>query len=109
MTKYKLTAMFLAAATIASISAIAAAKKPAGALPKTAYLFSYFINNGEDGLHLAWSTDGLNWNALNGGKSYILSTGHRQLTDVSKRLKMAATATIAPTIPPPKISRHIRP
>jgi beta-xylosidase len=28
------------------------------------YLFSYFINNGEDGLHLAWSKDGLQWEAL---------------------------------------------
>lgn len=29
-----------------------------------AYLFSYFIRNGEDGLHLAWSEDGLNWEPL---------------------------------------------
>lgn len=47
------------------------AAEPAGTLPATAYLFSYFINNGEDGLHLAWSKDGLNWKALNGDKSYI--------------------------------------
>ena len=34
----------------------------------TAYLFSYFINDSRDGLHLAYSYDGLNWTALNGGK-----------------------------------------
>ena len=37
----------------------------------TAYLFSYFINDSKDGLHLAYSYDGLNWTALNGGKSYL--------------------------------------
>ena len=35
------------------------------------YLFSYFINNGEDGLHLAWSEDGLQWEALNNNRSYL--------------------------------------
>jgi hypothetical protein len=35
------------------------------------YLFSYFINNGEDGLHLAWSTNGYHWEALHGGKSFL--------------------------------------
>lgn len=29
------------------------------------YLFSYFKGNGEDGLHLAYSYDGLTWRALN--------------------------------------------
>ncbi|MDO5571045.1 MAG: glycoside hydrolase family 43 protein [Bacteroidales bacterium] len=38
------------------------------------YLFSYFINNGEDGLHLAYSHDGLNWVALNNGNSYLQPT-----------------------------------
>lgn len=28
----------------------------------TVYLFSYFKNNGEDGLHLAYSNDGYVWN-----------------------------------------------
>ena len=37
----------------------------------TCYLFSYFVRNGEDGLHLAWSRDGYKWEALNGGKSYL--------------------------------------
>ena len=33
----------------------------------TAYLFSYFINDSKDGLHLAYSYDGLIWTALIGG------------------------------------------
>lgn len=39
--------------------------------PQTCYLFSYFIGNGEDGLHLASSHDGYKWEALNNGKSYL--------------------------------------
>ena len=35
------------------------------------YLFSHFINNGEDGLHLAWSEDGLRWWALNSNQSLL--------------------------------------
>ncbi|MDQ3813451.1 MAG: glycoside hydrolase family 43 protein [Armatimonadota bacterium] len=37
----------------------------------TCYLFAYFVGNGEDGLHLAWSRDGYRWEALNGGRSYL--------------------------------------
>lgn len=36
-----------------------------------AYLFSYFMGNGQDGLHLAYSTDGLTWEALNNGESIL--------------------------------------
>lgn len=43
----------------------------AAEVPATAYVFAYFINNGEDGLHLAWSADGLKWQALNDGKSLL--------------------------------------
>jgi len=39
-----------------------------------AYLFTYFTKNGEDGLHLAWSSDGYKWEALNGGQSYLAPT-----------------------------------
>lgn len=39
---------------------------------KTAYLFSYFTGNSKDGLHLAYSYDGLKWTALNGGQSYLV-------------------------------------
>lgn len=35
------------------------------------YLFSYFINDSRDGLHLAYSYDGLQWEALNQGKSLL--------------------------------------
>lgn len=36
-----------------------------------AYLFSYFKVNGEDGLHLAYSTDGLKWTALKNDQSFL--------------------------------------
>ena len=36
------------------------------------FLFSYFKNNGEDGLHLAYSNDGLKWKALNNDKSFLI-------------------------------------
>jgi beta-xylosidase len=35
------------------------------------YLFSYFMGNGEDGLHLAHSSDGLRWEALNDNQSFL--------------------------------------
>lgn len=35
------------------------------------YAFSYFTGNGEDGLHLALSRDGLTWEAVNEGKSLL--------------------------------------
>ena len=34
-------------------------------------LFSYFKGNGEDGLHLAYSQDGLKWRALNNDRPFI--------------------------------------
>ena len=40
-------------------------------IPKTCYLFAYFGHE-KGGLHLAWSTDGLKWNAImEGGKEKI--------------------------------------
>ena len=38
------------------------------------YLFSYFTGNGEDGLHFAYSYDGLQWEALNDGNSFLTPT-----------------------------------
>lgn len=38
---------------------------------KEVFLFSYFTGNGEDGLHLAYSVDGLTWQTMNDGKSYL--------------------------------------
>jgi alpha-L-fucosidase 2 len=35
------------------------------------YLFTYFVGNGEDGLHLAWSEDGYRWETLAGGESFL--------------------------------------
>lgn len=35
------------------------------------YLFSSFRNDGETGLHLAWSEDGLTWHAINDGESVL--------------------------------------
>ena len=35
------------------------------------FMFSYFNNNGKDGLHLAYSHDGLNWTALNNDRSFL--------------------------------------
>jgi GH43 family beta-xylosidase len=40
-------------------------------LPETCYLFSYFLDNGQDGLHLAWSRDGYRWEPLKGGASFL--------------------------------------
>ncbi len=39
-----------------------------------AYLFSYFTGNGEDGVHLAYSRDGLRWTALNDNRSFLTPT-----------------------------------
>lgn len=38
------------------------------------YLFSYFMGNGEDGLHLASSKDGIKWDALNQNQSFLRPT-----------------------------------
>lgn len=35
------------------------------------YIFSYFKNNGKDGLHLAYSNDGYKWTALNNDRSFL--------------------------------------
>lgn len=35
------------------------------------YVFSYFKGNGEDGLHLAFSEDGMEWQALKGDSSFL--------------------------------------
>src|SRR4051794_22142778 len=56
--------LLLAAFLLAQVPA------PAAQQPR-AYLFSYFTNNGEDGLHLLSSSDGLKWTTLNGGRSFL--------------------------------------
>ncbi|WP_438479970.1 glycoside hydrolase family 43 protein [Oleiharenicola lentus] len=52
---------------VSSVCGFAMAK-PAG---DEVFLFSYFIRNGEDGLHLATSEDGLKWTALRDGASFL--------------------------------------
>jgi beta-xylosidase len=37
----------------------------------TVYMFSYFKNNGQDGLHLAYSMNGYTWAALNNDSSFL--------------------------------------
>jgi len=47
---------------------------------ETAHIFSYFTGNGEDGLHLAWSDDGLSWESLKKGASFLVpEVGHDKL------------------------------
>ena len=38
---------------------------------KKVFLFSYFKNNGQDGLHLAYSKDGYKWQVLNNDSSFL--------------------------------------
>ena len=40
-------------------------------LSDSVYLFAYFKNNGEDGLHYAYSEDGFTYNALRSDSSYL--------------------------------------
>ena len=58
--------VFAAAASAAG--AAPADLTPAGE-PVAGYAFTYFTGNGEDGLHLAISADGLAWEVANGGKA----------------------------------------
>ena len=55
-----------------AVIAIAVLQPSAPGLPESCYLFSYFVGNGEDGLHLAWSRDALSWEDLNNGRSYLV-------------------------------------
>jgi hypothetical protein len=38
------------------------------------FVFSYFLDNGQDGLHLAFSRDGLTWTPLGGGQPFLAPT-----------------------------------
>jgi hypothetical protein len=44
------------------------------ALGDSVYMFSYFKNNGQDGLHLAYSNDGYIWKALNNDQAVLQPT-----------------------------------
>jgi sucrose-6-phosphate hydrolase SacC (GH32 family) len=38
---------------------------------KFGYVFGYFLKNGETGLHMAWSEDGLNWQPVKKGRPMV--------------------------------------
>jgi hypothetical protein len=38
------------------------------------WVFSYFVDNGDDGMHLAQSRDGVKWTPLGGGRPYLAPT-----------------------------------
>lgn len=65
--KSKLTAIL--SATLWMVSACAGT--PASTSADGAWLFSSFRGDGETGLHLAWSTDGLTWTALRNDASFL--------------------------------------
>ncbi len=69
-----LPSLMLAAET-APVAAASTTPKPVEtAVPAgEPLLFTYFNGNG-DGLHLAWSTDGLHWSALKNDQPFILPT-----------------------------------
>jgi hypothetical protein len=56
---------------VALVSLLLIARVSATEAGDEVLLFSYFTGNGEDGLHLATSEDGLKWTALRGGASFL--------------------------------------
>ncbi|MBM4043222.1 MAG: glycosyl hydrolase [Planctomycetes bacterium] len=54
---------------------------------KPVHLFSYFTQDGEDGLHLAYSHDGVVWKELNDGKPFLAPTWEGK-TDQHRQSKM---------------------
>ncbi|HNY78185.1 MAG: glycoside hydrolase family 43 protein [Sedimentisphaerales bacterium] len=70
--------MMMRQMVVAVVAAVVLAPMAAG----QPYLFSYFKGNGEDGLHLAWSADGLTWTALKGDRSFLTpQVGTRLMRD----------------------------
>ena len=74
-----LVALLMRTLTVPSLAA-----RPARAVeqaPHHDYVFSYFKGNGEDGLHLAYSDDGLTWRALKHDSAFFKPTvGVEKLT-----------------------------
>jgi len=70
---------------IASVFCLFALPLLANEEAKDYFVMSYFIGNGESGLHLCWSEDALTWNTLNDGRSFMTSTVgiHRLVRDPS--------------------------
>jgi hypothetical protein len=81
---FRLHPRVLLGALAVAVSACASAPRAATTPAETAgdrYVFSYFKGNGEDGLHLAYSEDGLRWRALNGDSAFFKPTvGREKLT-----------------------------
>ncbi len=77
--------IFSAALLVASLAAAAEpTQQSASVSTPTYYLFSYFKGNGEDGLHLAYSRDGLKWTALRNDRSFLKpEVGKRLMRDPS--------------------------
>ncbi len=70
--------VIIAMAAVTCVAGVTQGQQAAG----EDHLFSYFTGNGEDGLHLAYSGDGLKWTALNGGKSFLVpSVGGKLMRD----------------------------
>jgi hypothetical protein len=71
----------LGAALAATLAACAGGSRPAAEPAVGNYLFAYFKGNGEDGMHLAHSRDGLTWRALRGDSAFFKPTvGKEKLT-----------------------------
>jgi hypothetical protein len=69
---------------LALIAAVLLASVALGQQRAPHYLFSSFRDNGQDGLHLAHSVDGLKWSALNDDRSFLTPTvGSKLMRDPS--------------------------
>ena len=62
------------ALALAVLVAAAAAITLAAPSARGPWVFSYFLDNGQDGLHLAYSRDGLTWTPLAAGRSILAPT-----------------------------------
>jgi hypothetical protein len=63
--------LLLAAPYIAAGQQRQTVERAARTEAEDAYIFAYFKGNGEDGLHLAYSSDGLTWQSLNNDRSLL--------------------------------------
>ena len=63
--------LVVVACALAGCAYAGAPGNSAAPVEPSAFLFSYFTRNGEDGAHLAYSRDGITWLPLNGGRSVI--------------------------------------
>ena len=78
---YRHPRLLLGALTIVASACATAPHAPSSVAGDDRYLFSYFKGNGEDGLHLAYSEDGLTWRALNHDSAFFKPTvGRERLT-----------------------------